>query len=135
MISRSRDVENVKRRIGRTFQERGLGFRPHRRAPLRQIGALDQGRGHAEAWQQLLDHVEARAEQRPGGDDMIAGLELTHQAAVTAAMPLAVARAASAPSSMAIRARTSSTVGLRSANKCKPGSVPLNRASAASMVS
>ena len=60
------------------LEERGLGVRAQSRPPIIEIGAVDQGRGDAEAGQQILDHIEARAEQRARGDDMVAGLELAH---------------------------------------------------------
>ena len=72
------DVDEFERRIGRQLEERGLGVRAQSRPPFIEIGAVDQGRGDAEAGQQILDHIEARAEQRAGGDDMVAGLELAH---------------------------------------------------------
>ena len=73
------DIDDLERRVGRQFEERGLGVRAHRRAPRVEVGAVDQGRGDAEARQQLLDHVEARAEQGPRGDDVVARLELAHE--------------------------------------------------------
>ena len=73
------DVDDLQRRIGRAFEEEGLGVRPHRVLPLRQIGAVDQRRGDAVARQEILDHVAARAEQRLRGDHVIAGLELAEQ--------------------------------------------------------
>ena len=56
-----------------------LVFGPHRGAPGVEIRAVDQRRGDAEARQQLLDHVKTRAEQRLGGDDVVARFELAHQ--------------------------------------------------------
>ena len=56
-------------------------------------------------------------------------------AAVTAAMPVAVARADSAPSSKAIRCSNMATVGLEKREYMKPGSSPLKRRSALSMLS
>ena len=44
-----------------------------------EIGAVDQRRGDAEARQPILDHPAAGAEQRLGGDDMVAGLHQAHQ--------------------------------------------------------
>ena len=55
--------------------------------------------------------------------------------AVTAAMPVAVARAASAPSSKAMRCSNMATVGLPKREYWKPGDSPVNRASACSMLS
>ena len=74
-----RDVEHLERRIGRALQEERLGVRPHRLAPLLEVGAVDQRRGDAVARQVLLDHVAAGAEQRLGGDDVVAGPDLAHQ--------------------------------------------------------
>ena len=73
------DVDHLQRRIGRAFEEGGLGVGADRRLPGGEIGSLDQRRGDAETRQQLLDDVKTRAEQRPRGDDMVAGLELAHQ--------------------------------------------------------
>ena len=73
------DVDDLERRIGRRFEERRPGVRAHGRAPGVEIRAVDEGRGDAEARQQVLDHIKARAEQRLGGDDVVARLELTHQ--------------------------------------------------------
>ena len=73
------DVDHVERRIGRRFQEEGLGVRPHGGAPLVEIGAVDQRRRHAVAGQVVLDDVAAGAEQRLGRDHVIAGLELADQ--------------------------------------------------------
>ena len=73
------DVDEFERRIGRRFQESCLGVRTQRRPPGVKIGAVDQGRGDAEARQQVLDHIEARAEQSPRGDDVVARLELAHE--------------------------------------------------------
>ena len=73
------DVDELERRIGRRFEERRLGVRTQRRPPGVEIGAVDQGRGDAEARQQLLDHIETRAEQSPRGDDVVARLELAHE--------------------------------------------------------
>ena len=70
------DVDHVERRIGRRFQEEGLGVRPHGGAPLVEVGAVDQRRRHAVARQVVLDDVAAGAEQRLGRDHVIAGLEL-----------------------------------------------------------
>ena len=56
-----------------------LVFGANRFSPLVEIGAVDEGRGDAEARQEILDHPAARAEQRLRGDDVIAGLELPDQ--------------------------------------------------------
>ena len=56
-----------------------LVFGPHRGAPGVEIRAVDQGRSDAEARQKILDHIETRAEQRLGGDDVVASLQLAHQ--------------------------------------------------------
>ena len=61
------------------FEERSLCVRAQSRPPSVKIGAVDEGRGDAEARQQLLDHIEARAEQSPRGDDVVAGPELAHE--------------------------------------------------------
>ena len=73
------DVDDLERRIGRRFEKERLGVRPHRVAPLVEIGAVDQRRGNAEARQIILDDVAAGAEQRLRRDHMVAGLELADQ--------------------------------------------------------
>ena len=73
------DIDHFQRRIGRCLHEERLGVGPHRLLPLIEIGAVDQRRGHAEARQQFLDHVETGAEQRARRDDVVAGLDLAHQ--------------------------------------------------------
>ncbi len=74
-----RDVDHFQRGIGRAFEEEGLGVRPHRIAPLLEVGAFHQRRGDAVARQVVLDHVAAGAEQGLGGHDMVAGAQLPHQ--------------------------------------------------------
>ena len=67
----------------------------------------------AEARQQVLDDIAAAAEQGAGRHHVVAGLEKWQSSdAVTAAMPLAVPRAASAPSSAHMRFSNMATVGL-----------------------
>ena len=73
------DIDDFERRVGRRFEERRFGVRAHRRPPRVEVRAVDEGRGDAEARQELLDHVEARAEQGPRGDDVVARLELAHE--------------------------------------------------------
>ncbi len=73
------DVDDFERRIGRGFEEKGLGVRPHRVAPLLEVGAVDQRRGDAEARQIILDDIAAGAEQRLRRDHVVAGLELADQ--------------------------------------------------------
>ena len=73
------DIDDFQRRVGRALQEKGLGVLAHRVAPLREIGAVDQGRGDAVARQMVLDHIAAGAEQRLGGHDMVAGAKLAHE--------------------------------------------------------
>jgi hypothetical protein len=78
-LRHGRDVDHLERRIGRAFQEEHLGFRPHGGAPRAEVGAVDEGRGNAEARQQLGDHIAARPEQRPRRDDVVAGAQLPHE--------------------------------------------------------
>ena len=75
----SRDVDEFERWIGRRFEERRPGVRAQSLPPGVQIGAVDKGRGDPETRQKILDHIEARAEQGPRGDDVVARLELAHQ--------------------------------------------------------
>ena len=88
-------------------------FGRHRALPLVDIAAVDQRVGDAEARQDFLDHIAAGAEHRLRArrhDRRLA--ERQRNVAVTAAMPLAVARATGAPSSAAMRASNIETVGL-----------------------
>ena len=71
-------VNHLERRVGRRFKEEGFGIGPHRRAPLREIGPVHERASDAKARQQILHHITAGAEQRPGGDDMVAGPHLSH---------------------------------------------------------
>ena len=73
------DVQHLERGIGRALQKEGLRVRPHRLAPLVEIIAVHQRRGHAIAGEVVLDDIEAGAEQRLGCHDMIAGPDLAHQ--------------------------------------------------------
>src|SRR5262249_48357305 len=73
------DVDDVERWIGWAFEEERLRVRPHRRPPLGEIEAVDEGRSDAETWQQVLDHPAAGAEQRLGGNHVIAGPELADE--------------------------------------------------------
>ena len=129
------DVDEFQRRVGRALHKGRLGVRPHRLAPGVEVGAVDERRLDAEARQQFFDDVKTRAEQSARRDDMVAGFQLPISAAVTAAMPVAVARAASAPSSSAMRRSNMATVGLAKREYMKPGASPLKRASACSIVS
>ena len=54
-------------------------FLLHRVLPGAEIGAVDQRRGDAEARQPFLDHPAAGAEQRLGGDHVVAGAHQPHQ--------------------------------------------------------
>ena len=78
-IGDRRDIDDFERRIGRRLQKEGLGIRPHRVAPLVEVGAVDQRRGNAEARQIIFDDVAAGAEQRLCADDVIAAFELAGQ--------------------------------------------------------
>ncbi len=73
------DVDHFQRRIGRQLQKTRLGVFLHRLLPGRQIGAVDQRRGDAEARQPFLDHPAAGTEQRLGRDHVIAGFHQPHQ--------------------------------------------------------
>ena len=73
------DVDQFERRIGRQFDERRFGVGAQSRSPGVEVGAVDEGRSDAKARQELLDHIETRAEQSPRGDDVVARLELAHQ--------------------------------------------------------
>ena len=78
-LAHLRDVDDLEGRVGRRFHEHGLGVRPHRGAPLIKIGAVDDSGRNAVAGQVLLHHVKTGAEQRLGGDHMVAGAHLSHQ--------------------------------------------------------
>ena len=107
------DVDDFELRIGRALEEEGLGVRPHGGLPLGEVRAVDQRRGDAEARQQVFDDMNGRSRTAPWprrrGRRPSAAPSIE---AVTAAMPLAVARAASAPSSSAMRCSNMATVGL-----------------------
>ena len=103
-LSNSGDIDELERRIGRRIRgtpswcsDAGRARGGSRSAPI------DKGRGDPEARQQFLDHV-AHEPNKARAATMWSPALSSHQGeAVTAAMPLAVARAASAPSSSAIR--------------------------------
>ena len=73
------DVDHLERRIGRRLQKKRFGIRPHRVAPLVEIGAVDQRRGDAVARQIILDDIAARAEQRLRRHHVVAGFELADE--------------------------------------------------------
>jgi hypothetical protein len=70
-----REVDDLERRIGGRFQEHRGGRARQRRAPLVEIGTVDELGRDAIARQQVGHDVVARAEQGAGGDDAVAGLE------------------------------------------------------------
>ena len=78
---------------------------PHRPASIgRGRGRRPGSRSTPKRGRNSSIHPAARAEQRLGGDHVVAGTRTWPiSAVVTAAMPLAVARAASAPSNSAMR--------------------------------
>ena len=85
-------IHDRQRGIGRRFQEQHARLGPHRLFPGADVPAVHQGGGDAEARQDLLHHMQAGAEHRPRRHHMIAGLQADRNTAVTAAMPVAVAR-------------------------------------------
>ena len=74
-----RDVDHLKGRIGRAFEEKNLGVRPHGAPPGVEVEPVDEGRFDSEPGKKVLHHPSACAEQGLGGDDMIARPHLAHQ--------------------------------------------------------
>ena len=74
-----RDVDAPRASGWSAFQKERLGVRAAPPCARLEIGAVDQRRGDAVARQVLLDDVEAGAEQRLRGDDVVAGAHLAHQ--------------------------------------------------------
>ena len=110
-----RDVDHFERRVGRAFEEEHLRVRPHRLlATASRSLPSTSVEVDAVSRQQLLDHVAAGAEQRPGRDDMVAGLEVAEEGRRSPRpCRVAVARAAlGAFEQRTCAPRTSSTVGL-----------------------
>ncbi|MCY1233594.1 hypothetical protein D9M72_461430 [compost metagenome] len=70
------NVDDFERRVGRAFQEEDLGVLLDRLFPVGEIAAVDQRAFDAVFRRQRLDHPAAGTEQRTGGNDMIAGLQL-----------------------------------------------------------
>ena len=73
---------DLERRVRHRLEEGEPGARPERRAPLVEVGAVDEADLDAEARQQRLADVEAGAEERAGRDHVVAGLELGEERAV-----------------------------------------------------
>src|SRR3712207_8294200 len=59
--------------------EEHLGLGPDRRAPLVEVRAVDEGRGDAEAGQELLADEAAGAEELARRDDVVAGAQLPEE--------------------------------------------------------
>jgi len=99
--------------FGRALQEAGPGVRPHRLFPLVEIKPIDQRGLDAVARQQVFHHIAAGAEHCFRRHHVVAGLQRPPSTAVvTAAIPVAVARAACAPSSSIMRRSNIETLGL-----------------------
>src|SRR6516162_1350903 len=72
-------IDEVKRGIGRRFEEKSAGARTHGALPGGNVAAVDERRGNAEARTKVLHDVAARAKQRACGHDVVAGLEKAEQ--------------------------------------------------------
>ena len=70
------DVDQLRRRVGRTFQEEGAGVGADGTPPGVEVGAVDKGGVDAESRQEGGDDVVARTEQGTGGNHMVAGIEI-----------------------------------------------------------
>ena len=75
------DVDGVQHRIRRRFHKDALGAGGYGLAPSIQIAAIHQGGFHAKARQDVGENLKAGAEQRAGGNDVIARLHLAGQRA------------------------------------------------------
>ena len=80
--------------------------------PLRQVVAVDEDGLHAPARQDFAAYDETRPEQATRGDQPVTGRQQRAKGVNTAAMPLAVANAAGAPSIRRNRSSNILTVGL-----------------------
>ena len=101
--------------VGFDIDSRNTSFAPgpERRPPLFEVGAVDEAHLDAEARQQRLADEEAGAEERPRRHHAVAGLEQGEERAVHRLYAgTAVAKASSAPSSIAMRSSNMRTVGL-----------------------
>ena len=106
------DVDQFRAWVGGALQEEHLGGRPNGVAPLREVATVHQRCRHAEAGQQILHDVATGAKQGARATTWSPAFTSPISAAVTAAMPLAGARAACVPSSSAMRRSNIATVGL-----------------------
>ena len=70
-----RNIDHIEGRIGRAFEKARLGVWAHRLLPLVEIVTIDQCGLDSIARQQIFHDVAARAEQRLGCDDVIAGFQ------------------------------------------------------------
>ena len=77
----SGQVDHLEPGVGNAFQKNQPRAGRDRRAPLVQIGPVNQNHRHAKAAQHFLEHVEARPEQRPRRDHPVTGLAQRHQGA------------------------------------------------------
>ena len=82
-----RDIHQRKGRIGRGFAEEHTRLRLHSRLPRGEVGSVDKGVGDAVPGQQAGDDLQARAEQRPRGDDVIARPQLAGEGGVHGGHP------------------------------------------------
>ncbi|MPL84436.1 hypothetical protein SDC9_30401 [bioreactor metagenome] len=80
------DVDHLEPGVRHALEEAHLGVGPHRGAPVRQIGAVDQRHLDAEG-REHLEHMQAGAEHLPRRDDMVARCHQRHQRAVDRGHP------------------------------------------------
>ena len=74
-----RDIDDLKRRVGRGFEEEHLGVRLDRIFPLADVGAVDQRRLDAVFREDFGQDVMAGAKQGASRDHVISALELADQ--------------------------------------------------------
>ncbi len=71
-ISDGLQVQHLKRWVGRCFKEEDACVGPHGSLPLSKVGPLDQGGRDTKAGQKIFHNIAAGAEQRFGGNNMVA---------------------------------------------------------------
>ena len=77
----TRKVDHFQRRVGHAFQEHRPGIGPDGGAPRVQIGAIHESNLDPVAGQHVFQHIQARPEQRPRRDHVIARAQHRHQRA------------------------------------------------------
>ena len=70
------DIDDVQRRVGDSLDKTQFGLGSDRVLPGLPVAAIDQGDVDAKTRQQVLDDIQAGAEERPGRHHMVTGFEL-----------------------------------------------------------